>query len=201
MPTFEPAPRYDRTRTAVLVLDVQRDFLADDGRMPVARAHVPEILAAINAVVDAAATHGVPVAYVRNSFPKEHWIRNAFRNGAAVRGTPGAELDPRLRVVGADVFEKSESDAFSDPKLEAWMRRKEIGTLIVTGLFAEACVCQTVRGAIHRGYAVHLVKDGVASKSDGARASAIAGLAKRGAHVLASLEVAPLLAAAGSLPR
>jgi nicotinamidase-related amidase len=196
-----PPPRHDRWRTAVLVLDVQRDFFEGDGRMPVSAAHAREVLAATNAIVDAAAARGVLVAYVANEFPPSQRLGNFFRRHAAVAGTRGAELDPRLHVVSEHRFAKWASDAFSNATLEAWMRRNEVGHLIVAGVFANACVRQTVRGAINRGYAVHVVEDGVGARSDRARASALAGLAKRGAQLATGAAIVASIQGMSERPR
>jgi nicotinamidase-related amidase len=176
-------------RIAIIALDLQTDFLADDARMPVARSHVEAMIAAANAVVEAAVDRGVPVAYVRNEFLPSQRIANLFRRHAAVRGTPGVDFDPRVRVVSDVVFAKSASSAFTNPELEAWLRRENVGRLFVTGVFVHACVRQTVLEALRRGYAVCVVSDAVGGTSDRAREAALAALVERGATATTAAEV------------
>src|SRR5579864_8527350 len=115
---------------ALLVLDLQRDFLEDDGRMRIARAQVEPLLAATNATIDAAAASGVPVIYIVNRYPRSHRLLNFFRGGAAVEGTRGAELDPRVHVApGAAVVAKWSNDAFSNPELGALLEQRGVKRL------------------------------------------------------------------------
>lgn len=169
---------------AIVALDLQRDFLEDGGRMPVARAHVEPLLASVNAAIDRAAEADVPVVYIFNAFPPSAWIPNMFRRGAAVAGSRGAELDPRVHVRGDVRFRKESGDAFTNPVLDAFLKQHGVKHLLLFGLFAGACVRATVRGALALGYGVTIVEEGVADSSDAARTSALAKLAKLGVHVV-----------------
>jgi|HubBroStandDraft_2_1064218.scaffolds.fasta_scaffold250080_1 nicotinamidase-related amidase len=83
------------SRVAVFALDLQRDFLEDGGRMPVASAHVDPLLASANAAIDRAVAAQVPVVYVFNAFPRSAWLPNLFRRGAAPAGSRGGQSSTR----------------------------------------------------------------------------------------------------------
>lgn len=167
---------------ALLVLDLQRDFLEDDGRMPIARAQVAPLLAAANATIDAAATRGVPVVYIVNRYPRSERILNFFRAGAAIEGSRGAELDPRVHVAeGAAVLAKRENDAFSNPELGALLRGHGVKRLALLGVFAPHCVRATARAAMRAGYGVAVARDGLGAGTDGARDRALRRMARDGA--------------------
>jgi len=85
-----PTPDQARKR-AVLAIDLQRDFLEDEGRIPVARSQVEALIAAANSVTASAAAHGVKVVYVGNEFPRSQWLANLFRRNAALTGSRGGE--------------------------------------------------------------------------------------------------------------
>ena len=180
---YHPSPREAMPSTALLALDLQRDFLADDARMPVARAQVAPLLEVSNSLIDAAAARAVPVVFIVNAFPRSQRLLNFLRRGAAVAGTPGAELDPRVRAAPGATFPKERGDAFTNPALDAYLRAQGITHLLVIGVFAPACVRATARGALGRGYRVTVVRDGVGAGSDRARARGLARMAKDGAEV------------------
>jgi nicotinamidase-related amidase len=169
---------------AVLVLDLQRDFLEDAGRMPIARSQVTPLLAGANAVIDAAAARGTPVVYVLNEFPRSQFVLNFFRRGAAVAGTPGAELDPRVHVSGNVRIPKEASDAFTNPSLDPWLREHGVKSIILLGVFAPHCVRATCAGALRRGYRVTVVGDAVAAATDAARDRAVEKMRAGGASVV-----------------
>jgi nicotinamidase-related amidase len=175
------------TDTALLVLDLQRDFLENTGRMPIARAQVEPLIAAANAAVDAATARGEPIVYVVNAFPRSQWIPNLFRRGAAVAGTPGAALDPRVHIApGAATIPKEHSDAFTNPALDALLRERGIRRVVVLGVFAGACVRATVRGAIGRGYRASIVSEAIGAASDAARDRSIRRMVADGAEIVSS---------------
>jgi nicotinamidase-related amidase len=169
--------------TAFLVLDMQRDFLEDGGRLPVAGEQVASLLESVNALIEDAVAAGAPVIYVLNAFSPSDWLGNVFRHGAALEGSAGAELDPRLVVRGSVRFTKKRSDAFSNPELNAFLRERRIGQLIIAGVFADACVKATATAALRRGYRVTVPRDAVAAGSDGARLRALAAMDRMGARV------------------
>jgi nicotinamidase-related amidase len=170
-------------KTALLVLDMQRDFLEDAGRLPVARDQVAGLIASTNALIESAAASGALVVYILNAFPRSAWLANLFRRGAAIEGSTGAELDPRVLVRGSNRFTKTRGDAFSNRALEAYLRERGVERVIIVGVFANACVKATVRGALARGFGVTIVRDGVAAGDDRARRNAIAAMERRGALV------------------
>lgn len=167
----------------VVALDLQRDFLADDARLPVPRGTVEPLLAASNRVLDEAAQHGARVVYVRNVFRRSDRIGNLVRGHAAVEASDGVALDPRVHLVSDHVFDKSTRDAFHDDAFDAWLRREQIGALVLLGVFAEACVRATALGARHRGYRVTMVRDAIAARSERSRDSVLHALDRAGAHI------------------
>lgn len=181
--------RHAAMSSVVLALDLQRDFLEDDGRMPIARAQVPGLLAVTNAVTAAAAEHGVKVIYISNEFPRSQCLANFFRRGAAIAGSPGGEIDPRVVRRSSMYVSKAEGNAFSNPALGAFLRARGADEVIVLGLFAGACVAATTRGAMRAGYRVTLVRDAIGAASDWARDRALAKLQRAGAQVTSGDEV------------
>jgi nicotinamidase-related amidase len=182
--------------TAVLLLDLQRDFLEPTGRMPIAQHQVDALVATSNALTEAAHAHGAPVLYVNNEFPDAQWILNFLRCNAARVGTPGAALDPRIHVVSEHRFAKEQTDAFTNPALDAFLRARAVRRIVVCGVFGPACVRATVRGACARGYDVVLAREAIGAASDRARDRALNAMARDGARVVEGRAIAASFASA-----
>jgi len=58
-----------------------------------------------------------------------------------------------------ELFTKNTYDAFSNPKLSQFLKKKRIKSLIITGINGDACVHSTIDGAFSRGYHLIILKD------------------------------------------
>ena len=178
VPMIEPAPD-----CALLMIDFQRDFLRPDGRMPVNQTQVAPVLAAAVRAMMRFRTAGCPVVAIGNEFRRGEWLMNLLRRGAAVAGSPGAAWDDRLPLKDATYFAKWAGDAFVNPALEPWLRQAGVRRLVLTGVFARACITSTARGALARGFEVHALAEAIGCASDVTRARALTRLAQGGVRV------------------
>jgi len=169
---------------ALMLLDFQADFLDDNGRMPVCRSHVEPAIAAAAAAIRIFRERGRPIIAIRNEFRRRDLVMNLLRRYAAVAGSPGARWDPRLPLEGATSFAKWAASAFCNPELEPWLKEHGIGTLVICGLMARACVTATASEAIQRGFRVFLFGPAIACVSERTRARALARLERRGAALI-----------------
>jgi nicotinamidase-related amidase len=179
-------------QAAVLLMDMQRDFLGADGaRMPVDAAGAAAVLRSANAVLARhALAFALPVLVV-NQFPPSARLANFFRKGAAVAGTPGAELDPRLCNLGqVKVFSKSSASAFTNPELESYLQAQGVRELYVMGVFAEGCVRATVLDARRRGYQVNVIAEAVATNAPWKKQFALWSMKRSGATLLPTIAAA-----------
>lgn len=173
-----------RSRTALLVLDLQVDFVDPAGRLPIARDQIQPLLEAANRAIDAAARHHLPIAYIGNEYGFWDLPGNWFRHNAAMKGAPGSALDPRLtRVETAPYFAKHRGDAFSNEALDDFLRSREIGTIVLSGVYADACIYCTAKSAIERGYRVAILADAIGTASEDDRGAALRSLAGLGAEI------------------
>jgi nicotinamidase/pyrazinamidase len=176
-------------RTALLVLDFQVDFLQPGGRLPVAQDQVPGMLQATNRVIRAAEAGGMEVVYIGNEFGRWDIPANWFRNNAAIRDQPGARLDDRVIVINRQYFPKRRGDAFSNPLLGEFLQSRKVGHVILAGVYANACVRFTARGALRRGFRVTVLRDAVAAANDRKREVALQGMQRRGVKLADSTNV------------
>lgn len=131
----------DRDRSALLVIDVQNDVVADnhdrDG-----------VIARTNTLIDKARTEDVPVIWVQHS-DDELW-----------RDSTGWEIVPELqRRDDEPLVHKSYRDSFEDTDLESVLAGHRVGRLVVTGAQTDFCIRSTLQGALVRGYDALLVAD------------------------------------------
>lgn len=155
-------------RDALVVLDVQKDFLPG-GSLAVAEAD--EVVPVLDRYIRKALANRVHVFATRDWHPPGHCSfheRGGPWPAHCVQGTPGAEIAPALKLPRhAVVFSKGsdpDRDAYSGfdgTSLDRVLRALDVRRLLVGGLATECCVLQTVRDARAREYAVLLLEDAV----------------------------------------
>ena len=131
----------DRPNTALLVVDVQNDVVAN-------AVHRDEVIANINTLVDRARDEQVPVIWVQHS--DDHMPQ----------GSDGWQYVPELhRLESEPLVQKKYGDSFEDTTLESELAQRGVGRLVVTGAQTDACIRATLHGAFTRGYDTLLVGD------------------------------------------
>lgn len=166
---------------ALILLDFQHDFLADDGRLPIARHQIGPVLAASRLAVDHAQGRGHLIIKVGNEFKRVDVLGNLFRRWAAVAGSPGAAWDSRINPDDTLFLWKSAGSAFTNPALDSALQARGVRTVSIAGLFAKGCVKATAEAALRRGYAVELLRDAIGCSSDRSRGQALKHLSRQGA--------------------
>ena len=169
----EPEPiSVDPSRTAIVIIDMQRDFLLPGGFGASLGNDVSLLGAAIEPcrrLLSAAREKGLLVIHTREGHrpdlsdaPRAKVERGApsMRIGAPgpmgrilVRGEPGHDLIPELYpIAGEPVVDKPGKGAFYATDLHSILQNRAIENLIVCGVTTEVCVHTTVREANDRGY-------------------------------------------------
>lgn len=180
----EPTPQsIDLDKTALIIIDMQRDFLEPGGFGAALGNDVTRLQAAIEpcrAVLSAARSAGLLVIHTREGHrpdlsdaPPLKVERGdpALRIGAPgpmgrilVRGEPGHDIIPELYpIAGEPVIDKPGKGAFCRTDLELMLHNRGIETLLVCGVTTEVCVNTTVREANDRGFRCIVLSDCCAS--------------------------------------
>jgi biuret amidohydrolase len=180
----EPTPlTIDLDKAALVIIDMQRDFLEPGGfgaalgndvsRLQLAVAPCRDVLAA-------ARRRGMLVIHTREGHradltdaPPLKLNRGdpARRIGAPgpmgrilIRGEPGHDIIPELYPApGEPVIDKPGKGAFYQTDLELMLRNRAIETLLVCGVTTEVCVNTSVREANDRGFRCIVLADCCAS--------------------------------------
>lgn len=153
-------------KSAVVVVDMQKDFCYEDGALFVGDA-VKEIIPRIKALVEEAIRKKVQLIFTQNWHSPddeefEVWDRHCIRD------TRGAEIiDEFLPFLKeAYVVKKQKYSAFFGTDLDAHLKEKGIRTLILVGVVTNICVLHTAIDASLRGYETMVPEDCVAALSD-----------------------------------
>jgi biuret amidohydrolase len=174
---------FDPARTALLVIDMQRDFVEPGGfgealgnDVSLLRRIIPDL----QQVLATAREIGLPVIHTREGHrpdladcPPTKRRRGNLPRGIGdqgpmgrilVRGERGHDLINELAPLpGEIVVDKPGKGAFFATDLDLILRGRGIESLIVCGVTTEVCVSTTVREANDRGYECLVLEDCVAS--------------------------------------
>lgn len=186
--------------TALVIIDMQRDFLEPGGFGDALGNDVGLLRATIEptaAVLKAARAAGMVVVHTREghrpdlsdlspaklrrgNFPTK--IGDAGPMGRIlVRGEDGHGIIPELApIAGEPVIDKPGKGAFFATDLEAILRGRGIDRLIVAGVTTEVCVHTTVREANDRGFDCLVLSDCTGSYFPEFHASALAMIRAQG---------------------
>jgi ureidoacrylate peracid hydrolase len=157
--------------SALIVVDVQNDFVHDDGILATKigqdMTHVQDALPRINDAIRIAREAGVHVIYLQEVISESTLLPNFMTqfghfNDVAVReDTWGAEfLDDLLQPqAGEAVIRKPCYDGFQDSALEVTLRALGVRTCIYCGCATNVCVEATARHGFVLGYYTALLDD------------------------------------------
>jgi len=190
----------DLDRTALIIIDMQRDFLERGGFGATLGNDVSRLQAAVGpcrAVLAAARRATLFVIHTREGHrpdlsdaPPAKIERGApsLRIGAPgpmgrilVRGEPGHDIIPALYPAGGEpVIDKPGKGAFYQTDLDLMLKNRRVENLLVAGVTTEVCVSTTVREANDRGYRCLVLADCCASYFPEFHASALAMIKAQG---------------------
>ena len=187
--------------TALLVIDMQRDFCAPGGYADQAGLDISLLRAPIPAIqqlLTAARARGQLVLHSREGHRadladlSETKRLRAEQAGAPiahtgplgkllVRGEYGHDLIDELQALpGEPVIDKPGYCAFAHTDLDLLLRNRGIQALIICGVTTEVCVSSTLRSAVDLGYACTLVSDACGSAYPALHEAALAMVAVEG---------------------
>lgn len=128
-------------RTALLVVDVQKDVMGEAWRSDV-------VVARIAGLVERARAADAPVVWVQHD-----------DEGMPVGSAVWQIVDELVPADDERMVRKQYGDAFEGTDLERVLDDLEVGRLVVAGAETDACIRSTIHGAFARGYDTILVGD------------------------------------------
>ena len=167
-----------KSKTALLVLDMQEDFCSPTGKLNALVADEidrQDLRAKAVQLIEAARKQGIPTVvtpfHVDYSQPFEREpegiVAAVVQNMAFDKDGPGGRLIPEIAALARhdDVMEVSKPglSAFAGTDLTERLRAMGVEEVYVAGLLTNFCVESTVRDAFDQGFQVRVVGDATAT--------------------------------------
>ena len=146
-------------KKALLVIDMQNEMVGEkhatyfqyDNEM---------LIQSVNEVINT--NENNLVIYIKHIMKKN--LINKFLPYQVYEGTEQVEFVSKLRMVSDYIFTKYKSNAFTNPKLNEFLKEQNIECVEVVGVDGGACVALTALGAIKEGYRVIVNESAIGTK-------------------------------------
>lgn len=178
-------------RAAFLLIDMQNGFI--DGASPLCIAGAAATVPACARALAAAREHGLAVFHVRRAYAADGSNVEAVRWEAwAEGGRPLSSADPMslecpselAPAPGEPVVVKPSWSAFFGTDLDALLRARGIGTLVLAGTTTPNCVRSTAYDGLARGFNVAVLRDATSSRSPEAQEANLADMEAAGIQLI-----------------
>lgn len=156
----------DPSKTAVIVVDMENDFVEDSS--PMASAQARDAIPQMQRVLSFARETGMKVVYTTHAHREDGCDMGRFGDlyppiatGASlVDGTRGIEIHDDLKPApGEVVIKKHRYSGFFGTDLDIILRSSGIETVVIIGTTTENCCQATARDAMFRDYFVVFLAD------------------------------------------
>ncbi len=178
----------DPARTALIVIDLQDDFLSSTGyfaKQGYDPSPLRAIIPAVNRLIGACRNAGMHIIHTRQGYradladmtPYEKWRRQ--RSGldgttALLRSSPGFQITADIDVSPQDIIvDKTCNSAFTYTDFEHVLRARGITHLLFSGCTTDVCVHTTLREACDRNFQCLTISDACASGDQYAHEAAL----------------------------
>ena len=161
-----PNPSKDWSKFALLMIDVQNDFVK-----PETRKLFPYLEQNISKLMAFCRSEGIEVVNVRAVFKKDmsDWIPTWKLKGfiPCVEETPGIDFLPcAMPTPGEKVVTKHSHDAFLYTDLQEYLDSRGKHFLLTAGVSSTVCVFLTTASASQRGFMTAIVEDCTAGEPE-----------------------------------
>jgi biuret amidohydrolase len=194
---------FDQAHTALIVIDMQRDFIEQGGFGSVLGNDVRPlgaIVPTVRRLIEGFRAAGLPVIHTREGHradladcPPAKRARGGGKltigdqgpmGRILIDGEPGNDLVPELAALpGETVIVKPGKGAFYATPLGELLQQHGIGHLVFAGVTTEVCVQTTMREANDRGYECLLAEDATESYFPEFKAATLAMIRAQGGIV------------------
>jgi biuret amidohydrolase len=184
----------DPSKTALLVVDMQNDFLLLDA--PVMVPGGLELRPLIAGVAEQCRDAGFPVIYTQETHRADHadfGIELNFEPAHCLEGSGGEDIVGGLQVDARDIVirNKRRYNAFLGTELDLVLRTRGVENLIVAGVCTDICVISTVHHARNLDYRCFVLSDGTAGTTAERHEAALLCMSNAFAYVGDATQVLP----------
>lgn len=211
-PTDKDVPfRLDAARAALLVVDMQNDFVREGAplEVPDARATIP----ATQELIAAARAAGMPVIFTEFLAGPRYtlvwewspvlgpevqccWpgVRRSYGDVEGERFVTDV-IDELAPEPGDPIVRKYGYNAFHETNLRGILEAHARDMIVVAGTVTQICVEDTVRGGFHWGIRAVVAREGVSSYDPELHAATLRGIERKYGRVLSNAEILDEIAA------
>ena len=162
--------KVDPGSAAIVVIDVQNDFVADDG-WAAGVGWDPKLNQEAARRLQRFLEHGrraqVPIVFIQAIYDEiylgapmlERNKRRGVEGGRCLTGTWGADFYLVAPQPGEPIVRKHRYSAFAETELNTVLRHLGVQSLLLTGVYTEGCVESTARDGYFLDYYITLVED------------------------------------------
>ena len=193
--------RLKKSRACLMVIDMQNEFLSDDGA--VFFHYAQEIVPNIKRLLAVSRKKDVPVVYTGHVHEDPaidggmtaKWWPEIQSGESLIKGTKGVEIFAELRPrKGEKIVWKHRYSAFYNTDLEIYLRGLGVTDLIITGVLTNVCCESTARDAFFRDFRIFFVADATASSEPEFHVASLKNLAYAFAYITTTEEILNQLA-------
>lgn len=204
---LDMAERFDARHTALVIVDMQKDFcIAGYGAERAGRdlSAAQRAVPALQTLLAAARAAGAMVAHVGFSTLPDHgsdsgpWLAQRRRSTASadnlcIAGTDGAAfIDELAPIAGEHIVHKHRYSAFTGTDLDLLLRARGVRSLVLGGVSTNACIESTLRAAFELDYYICVPPEAVGSWSRPLHEATLANVDHRFGVTLPASDVAAI---------
>lgn len=184
------AMRLRAKKACLLVVDMQNEFLKEDGA--VFFHYAAEIVPNVKRLLSACRKASIPAVFTGHVHENPavdggmtaEWWPEIKRGESLIKGTKGVEICRALKPLKTEkIIWKHRYSAFYNTDLEIILRGMGITDLIITGVLTNVCCESTARDAFFRDFRVFFLADATASSEPEFHIASLKNLAYAFAYV------------------
>jgi nicotinamidase-related amidase len=156
-------------RSALLVLDMQKDLCEHPER----KERVREVLGSLRAAIEMFIAAEQPVYYICLTLSPDDPQFERFGDVYCVERTSGVEIIDELLPLRGPIIKKRKHSAFFETDLDRLLKEAGVASVYLTGLQTQICVMTTAADASFRGYRTIVISDCVVSTREDAKQEAL----------------------------
>ena len=182
-----------KSLAALLIIDVQNDFLTPGGTFTKRHIKPQQLEDAIAKLIQAARQQHRHIVWITSHYgevlgtQKELKGRTHLGNPCCIKNAWGSELVTSLQELFTQKTDdeihivKHWYDAFCQTTLHQWLQEKNIAKLSLCGVTTNICVFHTAQTALELGYQVEILEEATAASTQSKHLVAVRSLLKLGA--------------------
>ncbi len=174
----------DLSRSALLIIDMQNEFLLNDGILPTWGG--PAVIPRLKRLIDLYRKLERPVIFTQHCYynpeidggTTAEWWRMDRNSPVLKVGLPGTEIHTDLSPLSTDiVIKKHRYNAFHDTNLESILRRFDVRDVIIGGVSSNCCCEATAHEALFRDFHIFVLADGCGGSDEMSHAAFLRDIA------------------------